>query len=154
MSVYEGIKSKIYSTIHRNRKPIDQIADEMGISTESLYRYGLPSPSGSDIPLKRLIPLMKAANDYCILKHIASVCGFVLVKVPRYRASKGDANDVVSSYQKASAEAVDALIKFFKSPTHKSYELVNESLNRVMEESVGAKKYIQKDYCGQIEFFE
>jgi hypothetical protein len=153
MSVYEGIKSKIYSTIHRNRKPIDQIADEMGISVESLYRYGLPSPSGSDIPLKRLIPLLKITNDYSILKHIASICGFVLVKIPRYRASKGDSNEVVSSYQKASAEATNDLIKFFQHPTFKNHEAVKNSLDKVMEESVGASKYIDKEYSGQIEIF-
>jgi len=153
MGQYEDIKSKIYQTIHRNKKPIDQIADEMGISCESLYRYALPSPSGSDIPLKRLIPLMKAAKDYGILKHIAGICGFVLVKIPRYRASKGDSNDVVSNYQNVSAEAVNDLIKFFKMPTMPNYEKVKESLDTVMEQSIGARKYIDKEHAGQIDLF-
>lgn len=153
MDAYDGIKNKIYRTIHRNKKPIEMIADEIGISTESLYRYGLSSSSGSDIPLKRLIPLMKSTGDYSILKHIAMLCGFVLVKIPRYKAHKGDANEIISNYQQAGSTAVDSLIKFFKTPTPKNYAKVKDALDKMMEENVGTKKYVEKEYAGQIEIF-
>lgn len=153
MNMYESIKSKIYRTIHRNKKPIDQIADEIGISTESLYRYGLPTTSGSDMPLKRLVPLMKTTRDYSILKHIATLCGFVLVKMPRYRANKGDSNTVISNYQEANSRAVNKLIQFFKIPNVENYNNVKEALNKVMEESVGTRKYVDKEFAGQIEIF-
>lgn len=154
MSEYEDVKKVIYKTLHKNKKTIEQIADEMGIDVMSLYKYGLPEPSGSNIPLKRLVPLMKTTNDFSILEHLAKLCEFIIIKVPRFKASKGDSNEIVSSYQKASADAVNDMITFFKHPTEENYKKVSESLHTIVKESVGAQKYIDKEYIGQTEIFE
>jgi hypothetical protein len=104
---------KLYETIHRNKKTVEQIADEMGISANLLYRYGYDGETGADFPLKRLIPLMKATNNYKLLKHIANLCGFVCVKIPRAKATKKDDFELREEYQEVTSKAQRALKDFF-----------------------------------------
>ena len=156
MRELEDINTVIYKTIHKNKskKSIEQIADEMGIDVMTLYKYPLPEPSGSNMPLKRLIPLMKATGDYSLLKHIAAMCEYIVVKVPRFKASKGDSNEIISSYQATSCKAFNDMIEFFKNRSKEIYQKVTESLRAVMEESVGTQKYIDKEFSGQLDAFE
>jgi hypothetical protein len=138
-------------TILRNTKTIEQIADEIGIKASSLYRYGNPSDAGSDIPLKRLVPLMNSTKNYSVLKHLAKICGFIMIKVPRVAISKGDDIDLVSDYQESTNNAVRFLSKFLKNPTQESYEAADHALQEVMERSASAQKYVDKSYKGQLE---
>lgn len=145
------IKSILYSTIHRNKKPIGVIAEEMGVSESSLYRYPLEGESGSEMPLSRLVPLMKTTKDYELLKHIARLCGFVVVNIPRFKASRGDDSDIISNYQEVTSAAGGDLIKFLQHPDPKSYEHVTESLHKVLETAVSSQKYCDKKVEGQME---
>ena len=154
MYEYEGIKKVIYKTIHRSKKTISQIADEMGIDEMSLYKYPLPGESGSNIPLKRIVPLMKVTGDYSLLKHLCILCDHIAIKIPRFKASKGDSTEIISEYQEASAQAFKDMINFFKHPCNETYKNITTSLQTVMEKSIGAQKYIDKEFEGQIEFFE
>ena len=84
MAQIKNIKSILYETIHRNKKTVEQIADEIGISANYLYRSGLPlEESGVKFPVDYLTPLMKTTKNYRILEHIAYLCGFLLVKEQR-----------------------------------------------------------------------
>lgn len=82
------LRSVIKRTILGAKKSVAQIADEMGCSESILYRYGLDGESGAEMPLSRLIPLMRATDDYRILRHIAARCDHVAVKVRRVAALK------------------------------------------------------------------
>ncbi len=130
----ESLKTLLYQTIHRNAKSAAQLADETGISYSYLCRAGLPTDeSGVKFPLEHLIPLMKASNDYSVLKHLNSVCGFMSFRVPRGFTDKLDEAEAVSKYQKLSAEAVSCIIEFFKSPSQKNLKACTNALQDVME---------------------
>ena len=153
MSGVRTIKSLLYETIHRSKKQVAQIADESGISANYLYRAGLPlDESGVKFPVEYLVALMKATKNYSLLKHLAGLCGFVLVKEPRYKGYKGDEIDLVNEYQDATTAAVRSLKLFLEQPGMKTYQLAKESLDKVMEQTVGAKKYAHKKASGQLEF--
>ena len=79
-----GLDLAAYETLHRSRKTVEQISTETGLNKSSLYRYGLPPESnGLDIPTRKLVPIMRSAGNYTILKTLAAACGFLLVRVPR-----------------------------------------------------------------------
>ncbi|MCU7494730.1 MAG: hypothetical protein HF314_12185 [Ignavibacteria bacterium] len=152
MQAITDIKTILYQTIHRNKKPVAQIADETGISSSYLYRAGLPvDQSGVKFPVEKLIPLMKSTNDYSLLEHISKICGFLLVRVPKVKPSKGTTIDIVDNYQESTTKALRALKEFFNSPDKDKYLAVDQALQEVMERSASAQKYCKKNFEGQFE---
>jgi hypothetical protein len=151
MSDINDIKTLIYATIHRNKKPIAEIAELMGVSQPSLYRYGLENESGAEMPLSRLIPLMRATSNYSILERIAYLCGFILVKMPRFRARKMDEIDMIDGYQGTTVRALASMKKFLDTPTAKNYKEVEAILLEVMQRSSEAQKFCKKELIGQTE---
>ena len=151
MSTTATIKSILYSTIHRYNKTIDQLADELGISSNTLYRNCLEGESGSEMPMSRLVPLMKATKNYDLLKHIAHLCGFIVVKIPRVAFTKKEEIDVVDEYQNATCNSVTLLKDFFNKPTQETFNKVHDSLHLVMEKCVQNSKYAEKKLAGQLE---
>lgn len=82
------LKDCLYATVHRNRKPLKLIAEEIGMSENYLTRSALPDPeesetgSGCRFPLKKLIPLIRATGDFSLLDHIEQSLGRVAIKAP------------------------------------------------------------------------
>lgn len=151
MAHSKSIKTILYETIHRNRKSVEQIADEIGISSNYLYRAGLPlDENGVKFPVDYLIPLMKATGNYAILEKIAMICGFLLVKEPRVKTPKIDSTELISDYQDATTLAVRNLKKFLDKPTETNYNDVINALQMVMTKSAEAKKYCNKHFEGQM----
>ena len=145
-------KSLLYKTIHRNKKPVALIADETGISANYLYRAGLPlDESGVKFPVEFLVPLMNSTKDYSVLSHLANVCGFILVKIPRVCRDKRDEIDLVDEYQQASVKAVNLLKEFFRHPDKTAYDKASEALMEIMSKSASAKKVLDKQVIGQLE---
>lgn len=152
MRHYTTIKNLLYETIHRSKKPVEQIADEMGISANYLYRAGMPlDGSGVKFPLEYLVPLMKTTKNYNILKHLARLCGFILVREPRFKGHKGDEIDLVDEYQHTATKAVHALKLFLNEPTFERYQKATEALNEILEQSARAQRYCHKKAKGQLE---
>jgi len=152
MAHFKNIKTILYETIHRNAKPVAQIADETGISASYLYRAGLPvDESGVKFPLDYLLPLMKSTKNYAILKHLAQISGFLLVKVPRVKMHKGDDLELLNGYQEVTIASFRALKSFLNEPTAANYDAVAIALRQVMEESASAQKYSAKVFAGQLE---
>lgn len=152
MKITQDIKDILYSTIHENKKSVKQIADEIGISTNYLYRACLPEDeSGVKFPVQFLLPLMKSTNNYSLLKHIAQLAGFIIVKIPRFKSKKTDEMDIMEEYQRATIKALESLRQFFENPNSTNYNILDKHLLEVMEKSVSAKKYSGKKLIGQIE---
>lgn len=151
MTPGQSLKTVIYTTIHRNHKTIDQIADEVGRSSNSLYRYGLEGESGAELPVSLLLPLMKATKNFSILKHIAQMCGFVLVKTPRVGINKKDEVEILDEYQTATVNALKFLKDFLSKPSQESYTSLNNSLIEVMELTSSNQKYAEKKLSGQLD---
>ena len=83
-----SLRECLYNTIHRNKKPLKVIAEEIDVSETYLTRSALPDTEDSDtgtgcrFPLKKLIPLIKATNDYSTLDFIEQSMGRVAIKLP------------------------------------------------------------------------
>lgn len=151
MSTTPTVKNLLYQTIHRNNKTIDQIADEVGKSSNSLYRYCLEGESGSEMPISLLLPIMKSTKNFSLLKHIAALCGFVCVKIPRVGISKKDEIDIIDDYQQDTLTSIKLLKEFFNNPNEENYSKAKKSLEVVMEHCASNSKYIDKKLSGQLE---
>lgn len=96
MPEYFTLKECLYDTIHRNRKPLKAIAEEIGMAESYLTRAALPDQDESDtgtgcrFPLKRLIPLIRATGDFRVLDFIERSLGRVAVPLPDPAKSSRD----------------------------------------------------------------
>lgn len=87
------LRECLYNTIHRNKKPLKVIAEELSMSENYLTRAALPDSEDSDtgtgcrFPLKKLIPLIKATNDYSVLDAIEQNLGRFGVMLPPHGMS-------------------------------------------------------------------
>ncbi|MEW6652560.1 MAG: phage regulatory CII family protein [Bacteroidota bacterium] len=151
--MYPGttLKNTIQQTILRNKKTVPQLADEVGRSDNSLYRYGIEGESGSEMPVSLLVPIMKATNNYSILKYIAALCGYILVKIPKMKASKKEELEMLSDYQAATTNSLKCYSDFLKHADQNTYEALNKSLLEVMEHCSAGAKYAEKKLGGQLE---
>lgn len=139
----DTIKSLLYATIHRNKKSAAQLADEIGISYSYLCRAGLPTDeSGVKFPTEYLVPLMKSAGDYSLLRHLAKLSGFLLIKPPRGFHTKMDESEAVTNYNTLCAVASNLMIEFFRSPSPEKMDAAVTSLHNVMEASASLQKQI------------
>jgi hypothetical protein len=91
------LRECLYNTIHRNKKPLKAIAEELSMSETYLTRAALPDAEDSDtgtdcrFPLKKLIPLIRATNDYSVLDCIEINLGRVAITLPTLvKASTAD----------------------------------------------------------------
>jgi len=142
----DSIKSILYQTIHRNAKSAAQLADEIGISYSYLCRAGLPADeSGVRFPIEYTVPLMKAAGDYSLLRHLAMLTGHLLVKAPRGFRDKSDEVESVSNYSQLCSSASKLLLEFFRAPSPKLLDETTHALTSVMEYSAALQKRI-RDY--------
>jgi hypothetical protein len=82
------LKDCLYKTIHRNKKPLKAIAEEIEMAESYLTRSALPdldeceTGTGCRFPLKKLIPLVHATGDFSVLDFIERSLGRVAVKLP------------------------------------------------------------------------
>ena len=78
----------LYKTVHKNKKPLKLIAEEIGVSDSYLTRAALPDPEDSEtgtgcrFPLKKLVPLIKATNDFTVLDAIENSLNRVAIVLP------------------------------------------------------------------------
>jgi hypothetical protein len=112
------LRECIYQTIHRNKKPLKLIAEEIGMSESYLTRSALPdldesdTGSGCNFPLKKLTRLIQSTGDFCILDHIEAILGRVAVVLPR---SNPGAKDVCKLAMKSVKEFGDLMASIEKS---------------------------------------
>ncbi len=92
------LRESLYDTIHRNKKPLKAIAEEIGMTENYLTKAALPDQDESDtgtgcrFPLKKLVPLIRTTNDFAVLDCIERSLGRVAIKMPD--PSKGSLHDV------------------------------------------------------------
>ncbi len=133
------LKKWIYSTVHRSRFSVEELADAIGCSSSLLYRSANPNDPGARFPLERLLPLMAATRDFSILRHIASRAGFVLFKVPsRMRCQK---TTDLNKYQSIFAEVFQALVKFKDGQA--SRDACLEQLDKFLSKTLELRKSVE-----------
>lgn len=86
--VNRSLKEALHATIHKNRKSVAAIAEEIGMSENYLYRAALPDQemdgqgTGCRFPLKGLVPLVRATSDFQVLDYIERILGRVAIVLP------------------------------------------------------------------------
>lgn len=84
------LKDAIYKMIHQHpSKSLEAIAEEIGMAPSYLNRAALPDPdiddretSGVRFPLKKLIPLTRATDDFSALDYIEQALGRAAFAMP------------------------------------------------------------------------
>lgn len=149
------LNEAIYTTLHRSKKELAEIADDCGVSANSLYRYSSPEESNSfaALPLQRVLPILNSTNNDAILDFLEMKRGRIAFKIPRVACSKLNDSEIVEHYQNVTIDAVKALRQFLSKPNKKNLRSVEDALIEVMQESASVKKYVAKKASGQGDLF-
>ena len=131
------LSKKVYTTIHRGKLSVDELADRIGCSSSLLYKAASPDDP-VDLKLNWLIPLMEATKNYSMLHHLANRLGFVCVRIGRSRRMKPEE---VAAHQSKLAEYQHAITKFITGQIEKDecLEIVNDTLTQI----AGARKMVE-----------
>ena len=154
MQIPKTLKEAIYQTIHRNpNKSINDIAEECGLSSSSLYRYCADEETSShaELPLRNLIPILNSTNNDCILDYLDARRGRIAFKIPKADLPKLEEGELIDDYQHATIDAVSALRKFLSKPDAKNFEKVDAALRDVMQTTASVNHYCTKKSSGQFE---
>jgi hypothetical protein len=152
MDFASDLKIEHHKLIHGGRLNVYELADAVARSHSYLCRISSPTedvPFPSDLE-DRVMDLQK---NYGALQLKAQRHGFVLVKIPNSKMSKGDENELVTNYHKAAASAFNDLSNFVKQPDQKQLKKLLESLDTIIAESVGVSKWATKKASKQMEMF-
>jgi len=153
--IIKTLSEAIYSTVHRSKIEINEIADRIEKSPNLLYKWSYPPESDAHSPmqLKNLLPLIEATGNYSILDYLERMVGRIAIKIPRAAIAKGEETEMVNEYQKKCTTAVGALITFLNSPTKENHNMVESALEGVQKTTVSLSKYCEKKNAGQEELF-
>ena len=126
------LEQHIQLLIHHGKHSITELADAFGCSDSLLYR-GSSLNDKTNFPANKLVPSMIKQNNFDPLRHMASLCGFFLVAIPRVRGRM--TTEEIAELQADQAEAFSMLLKFFQgkanqSDTFKAIEKAMGSLAR------------------------
>jgi len=149
------LNEAIYKTLHRSKKELAEIADDCGVSANSLYRYSSPEESNSftPLPLQRVLPILNSTNNDAILDFLEMKRGRIAFKIPRVACTKLNDSEIVEHYQNVTIDAVKTLRQFLSQPNKKNLKSVEDALIEVMQESASIKKYVAKKARLQMELF-
>lgn len=82
------LKDCLYRMVHKNKKPLKVIAEEIDMSENYLYRSVTPDSdesqngTGCRFPLKKLIPITRSTGDFSALDFIEHSLGRVAIPLP------------------------------------------------------------------------
>ncbi len=150
MDLTSRIKIEVQKLIHGKGITVFELADKVNKSYSYLCRIAslneeLPTP------LEIILPAMKIKKNYGLLKLMAWECGFALVKMPKPAKSKKEETEIAANYQKATSEALQAVLRYFEEPTRENYEKVSNKLMHATREGLAVKKYCDKKADKQLE---
>jgi hypothetical protein len=134
------LKDCLYRTIHRNKKPLKAIAEEIEMAESYLTRSALPdldeseTGTGCRFPLKKLIPLVRATGDFSALDFIERSLGRVAVKLPGSKA--GSLRDICRLTLRAVSEFGEVMQEVEKSMADQL--VTREELDQIREEGYQA----------------
>ena len=140
----------IWQTVNRGQLTPEQLQDEIDYSASALKRAGLDGESGAGFNIRKLLPLMKAQDDFSILEFLAYSCGFLLVKIPKGGRSKKDHMVSINNYQKLASTTIDILLKFIEYEAHQ--EEAEEILHRMLKSTAEMMAEIRKGNQIELDF--
>jgi hypothetical protein len=83
-----GLDELLYATAH-DGIGCKALASAIGVRLGRLYDAVNPH-EGKPFDVRWLVPLMKAANDFSVLRWLAHACGFVIHAMPKAHAGPAD----------------------------------------------------------------
>jgi len=146
------ISEALYETVHQSKKPAKQLADETGVSYNYLMRMSMDTSSGVDFNLKYLVPVMKAANNYDVLKALNQLCGFLPpVKPPK--GWKTSPSQEVHEYQTTFNQLIGQLLAFVQNPSELLLKDLNQSMMEHMSHTEAMRQRCVNKLINQGELF-
>jgi len=107
----------IRGIVHSGDPCVKVIADRLNVSDNTVYKWAIgkesPDDTGSDMPVKWVVPLTSATKNYSLIEHLCRAVGGYFVKAPRVTSSDNDLRTVLKAMKASGSwikEASDAML--------------------------------------------
>jgi hypothetical protein len=138
--------SAVRDTIHGSKVTPDEIADDLQISTNLVYRMALEGDSGDGFlkHLQRAVALIKTTRNYSIIETMAANLGGYFTKAPK---SQGRSEQDVSltHVNLNFANLLHALALLLDNPSREKKEIFETQLNTHLMHISFIKKQAEKN---------
>jgi len=132
------LEHAIHEMVHHGEHEIDELADLLSWSESSLYRAANPYDEGANFPAKKLIPAMRAQNNFAPLFHLNQRLGFVAFPIPKRVGCMQP--DELAELQTAQAAAVHAMYKFLSGEINQ--DEAREAIDNAIAKLARARKAV------------
>lgn len=139
-----GFSSLLYvNFIIKKKYRIDDVAKEMRIATDTLYRY---VRGENVIPPDRIIDLVKATGDIEYLEFFCDPCGYVPVPQAKAKLSDEERKKEELSLSILTGKALEAIETAFEDGKLELLELqkIEKALLRLQEKAAALREKIKK----------
>ena len=137
-NIPNSLEDAINGTVRDYADGVPALAEAIGYSPSMLYRATNPGDACARLDALRLPALLRETRDDRIVRYLAHLRGYLLVKVPRVRRGK---EDEVAELQRHQADAIQALVAFFSGERDQASTL--DALRRELEACAGMAKAVE-----------
>ena len=148
-----SIEEIVFNTAHHapNGKNIKSIAGDCGAGYNYFSRMVNPTDEQCNLPVSKIIPLMKSTDDYTLLKHLAMHTGYLVVPMPRGLRKGTDPKMPINEYAMQANAMVSKLFKFIQSPTEELRKELDEDIRKHMGDTENIRRRVKHTNLRQME---
>lgn len=152
------LKNHLHVLVHSKSKSkkgetLYEIADHVG-KTSGYISQIADLNRENPFPIEIALKTMQLKKQYNVIKYMATELNGVFVKLPKFKLTKKDEQEISANYQKVAAAAVSSFIKFLFEPNVETFKECEENLSKMIEASVSARMYVKKIASNQMELFK
>ncbi len=150
-----SIEEIVFNTAHHapNGKNIKTIAGDCGAAYNYFSRMVNPTDEQCNLPVSKIIPLMKSTDDFTLLKHLALHTGHLIVPMPRGLRKGTNPRMPINEYAAQANELVMKLYKFLAEPSDEKRKELDEIFRKHMGDSENMRRRVNKHDLKQQELF-
>lgn len=147
-----SLEELLNETVHRGKLPPKELADRLGKNYFTLMRQVNLTDDAASFPVKDLVGLMIAQNDFSILGHLNKACGFLPpVKPPRGFKSPEDLRLYVNEYNRDFSTMQALFYEFMAEPYKSKFEAFEAAARNFMSKTETIRRSAKNNLLNQTE---
>lgn len=150
-----SIEEIVFNTVHHapNGKNVKTIAGDSGMSYNYFTRCVSTTDEACQLPISKAVPLMKSADDFTLLEHLAIQCNFLLVRMPKGLKKGTDPMMPINAYASQGSELVSMLYNFINEPSENLRCAIDQLIRKHMGDTENLRRRVKNHNTHQTELF-
>jgi len=143
----QSIIDAVRDAIHGSKISVDEIADQLAVSSNLAYKMGLDSDNGDGFVkhLQRAVQLCNITRNYGILHAMARACGGFFSREPRTAPDRIQRETLIADFNLSHALLLKQFANLLTEPTPTLKRDFDSMLNQHLSQVAEMKRLAQKN---------